>query len=214
MESLARSIGEEKELTALASSRHSNHSISLRTASNHNSSSTGAMEIELNADSCSVGTPALAYSILWSPIPIITWILPFVGHMGIADSKGVVYDFQGPYTIGKTTRPFMAFGPITRSFRVDVSSIDAQQWDESVYEANVVYKGRMHNLFCDNCHSHVANALNRLSNVKINGIQKFNMVNLAIILFFRGRFLSLSGIIHQFGPFLAFVLLYHFFFRS
>ena len=47
------------------------------------------MEIELNANSCSVGTPALAYSILWSPIPFITWILPFVGHMGIADSKGI-----------------------------------------------------------------------------------------------------------------------------
>ena len=41
----------------------------------------------------------------------------------IINFVGVVYDFQGPYTIGKTTRPFMAFGPITRSFRVDVSSI-------------------------------------------------------------------------------------------
>ena len=29
----------------------------------------------------------------WSPIPLITWFLPFIGHTGIADSSGVIYDF-------------------------------------------------------------------------------------------------------------------------
>ena len=39
------------------------------------------------------------YSIVWQPFPVHGWILPCIGHMGIADSQGVVYDFQGPYTI-------------------------------------------------------------------------------------------------------------------
>lgn len=26
--------------------------------------------------------------LVWSPIPILTWFLPFIGHLGIADSTG------------------------------------------------------------------------------------------------------------------------------
>lgn len=51
------------------------------------------------------------YAIVWTPIPLITWLLPFVGHMGICDSRGVVYDFAGPYTIGIDD---LAFGAATR----------------------------------------------------------------------------------------------------
>ncbi|KAF1327897.1 Transmembrane protein, partial [Globisporangium splendens] len=28
------------------------------------------------------------FCIVWSPIPVLTWVLPFIGHLGIADSKG------------------------------------------------------------------------------------------------------------------------------
>ncbi|KAE9065350.1 hypothetical protein PF010_g28242 [Phytophthora fragariae] len=28
------------------------------------------------------------FCIVWSPIPILTWFLPFIGHLGLADSKG------------------------------------------------------------------------------------------------------------------------------
>ena len=41
------------------------------------------------------------YCIVWSPLPPITWLIPFIGHTGIADSNGVIYDFAGPYTINK-----------------------------------------------------------------------------------------------------------------
>jgi hypothetical protein len=29
----------------------------------------------------------------------------------------------------------------------------AEQWDEMIKEANDIYRGRMHNICCDNCHS-------------------------------------------------------------
>lgn len=62
----------------------------------------------------------MSFCILWSPIPMITWIFPFIGHMGIANSRGVAYDFAGPYMIGeyKSGRR-MAFGPVTRVLCVD-----------------------------------------------------------------------------------------------
>ena len=36
----------------------------------------------------------------------------------------------------------------------------AAGWDAGVTEASDIYSRRIHNLFCDNCHSHVARALN------------------------------------------------------
>lgn len=30
------------------------------------------------------------FCIVWSPIPVITWLLPFIGHLGIATSDGYV----------------------------------------------------------------------------------------------------------------------------
>ena len=28
------------------------------------------------------------FCLVWSPIPLLTWLVPFIGHLGIADSKG------------------------------------------------------------------------------------------------------------------------------
>eukprot|EP00551_Chaetoceros_affinis_P007596 CAMPEP_0203662644 /NCGR_PEP_ID=MMETSP0090-20130426/541_1 /ASSEMBLY_ACC=CAM_ASM_001088 /TAXON_ID=426623 /ORGANISM="Chaetoceros affinis, Strain CCMP159" /LENGTH=123 /DNA_ID=CAMNT_0050525463 /DNA_START=53 /DNA_END=421 /DNA_ORIENTATION=+ len=110
----------------------------------------------------------LAFSILWSPLPVITWIIPIIGHLGIADSNGVASDFQGPYYVGDRGR--MAFGAPTRAFRVNICDVPggAAVWDQMIQEANEVYRGRMHNICCDNCHSHVACALNKMDlwNVK------------------------------------------------
>jgi hypothetical protein len=40
------------------------------------------------------------YCLVWSPLGPLTWFFPFVGHTGICDSRGIIHDFAGPYTIG------------------------------------------------------------------------------------------------------------------
>jgi transmembrane protein 222 len=40
------------------------------------------------------------YCIVWTPLPLISWFVPFIGHTGIAMSDGVIHDFAGPYFIG------------------------------------------------------------------------------------------------------------------
>ena len=108
------------------------------------------------------------FSLVWTPIPPITWLLPFVGHLGIADSRGVVYDFAGPYYIGVD---HLAFGSAARVLELNPDKITkyrpgeskAAAWDAAVDAASEEYCGRMHNIFCDNCHSHVAMALNELA---------------------------------------------------
>ena len=42
----------------------------------------------------SVERSRFPFSIVWSPLPVITWFLPIVGHMGITDSRGVIYDCE------------------------------------------------------------------------------------------------------------------------
>ncbi|KAL7531056.1 hypothetical protein ACHAXR_003817 [Thalassiosira sp. AJA248-18] len=148
----------------------------------------------------------LAFTILWSPLPPITWILPFIGHMGIATSRGVACDFQGPYSVGDRGR--MAFGQPTRALTIDISSLPggAEQWDAAIMEANAEYRTRMHNICCDNCHSHVAYALNTLE-LRAYGIRQWDMVKLCFLVFFKARFLSFGGFLGQFLPFGIFVLI-------
>ena len=42
--------------------------------------------------------------------------------MGIADSRGIASDFQGPYYVGDQGK--MAFGNPTRALRVDVGHLE------------------------------------------------------------------------------------------
>lgn len=146
----------------------------------------------------------LSFSIVWSPLPLITWICPVIGHLGITDSRGVASDFRGPYFVGDDGR--MAFGAPTRALRINANEIGAERWDGAILEANDVYRGRMHNICCDNCHSHVACALNRMPLTTAFGIHKWNMIKLALLVFFRGKFLSWTGVLTQFGPFGVLVL--------
>ena len=39
------------------------------------------------------------FSIVWTPLPLITWLIPLIGHTGIGMSNGVIHDFAGPYYI-------------------------------------------------------------------------------------------------------------------
>jgi hypothetical protein len=51
------------------------------------------------------------FSIVWTPIHPITWFAPFVGHMGICDSRGVIRDWMGG---GEPSQGSMGFGRPTR----------------------------------------------------------------------------------------------------
>ena len=90
----------------------------------------------------------------------------------------------------------MAFGPPTRYIKI--ADVDPQTWDEGVHHANRIYAGRMHNICCDNCHSHVCCALNHMG---YKGFRRWNMVILAFYIFFAGRFDSFWDFLKTFGPF-------------
>lgn len=138
------------------------------------------------------------FCIVWTPIPLLTWLIPIVGHMGIALSSGVIRDFAGPYYVSEDN---MAFGRPTKYWCMDPLKAQggANAWDRAVSEASDVYKGRTHNLICDNCHSHVAMALNLMS---YDNSKSWNMVKLALLMPFHSRYVNFMGFIKTWLPFL------------
>jgi hypothetical protein len=145
---------------------------------------------------------------VWTPIPLLTWLFPCIGHMGIGDSAGVIHDFAGPYTVGEDE---MAFGVPTRVLRLDPrkaasvpGSSAAAVWDAAVAEGDRVYRRRMHNLCCDNCHSHVARCLDVMA---YDGRRGWNMVVLAAWMFACGRHVSVGRALLTWLPFLLIVAL-------
>jgi hypothetical protein len=93
---------------------------------------------------------------VWTPLPLITWILPFIGHTGIGTSEGVLHDFAGPYYIGVDD---LAFGETHKYIQLDVT--EPVRYDQALLKADKRFEGENHNICCNNCHSHVACALNR-----------------------------------------------------
>lgn len=140
------------------------------------------------------------YCLVWSPLPLITWLLPFIGHTGICDSDGIIYDFAGPYTIGKVR---MAFGSPTRYLMLDPSKV-REDWDSSVQQGNDIYSQRMHNICCDNCHSHVACCLNQMG---YDGTRDYGMITIGVWMFFFGNFVSVGSFVRTYLPFAIIVLL-------
>lgn len=148
-------------------------------------------------------TDKFPYCIVWTPIPVLSWFFPFIGHMGIALSTGVIRDFAGPYFVSEDN---FAFGRPTRYLRLDPSRAtfgrSASDWDECVSKASVVYGTRMHNLFCDNCHSHVGMALGMM---RYKDTAAWNMVRLAVWMFVWGKYVGFHGVVRTWLPFAAIV---------
>ncbi|KFM69502.1 Transmembrane protein 222, partial [Stegodyphus mimosarum] len=138
------------------------------------------------------------FCVVWTPIPILTWLCPIIGHMGIAMSTGVIRDFAGPYYVSEDD---MAFGKPTKYWQLNVNQLKGgrSKWDAAVSEASEEYKGRMHNLCCDNCHSHVALALNLM---QYNDCTSWNMVKLCIYMCIYGKYVSFVGFLKTWFPFL------------
>jgi len=53
------------------------------------------MDLEMSVAKIDYDLHRYPFCLVWTPIPLITWLLPFVGHMGIATSQGIIRDFAG-----------------------------------------------------------------------------------------------------------------------
>eukprot|EP00658_Telonema_sp_P-2_P009569 TRINITY_DN13571_c0_g1_i1.p1 TRINITY_DN13571_c0_g1~~TRINITY_DN13571_c0_g1_i1.p1 ORF type:complete len:193 (-),score=37.42 TRINITY_DN13571_c0_g1_i1:12-590(-) len=56
--------------------------------------------------------------IVWTPLPLITFLCPVIGHIGICDAAGHIYDFGG----GVHVDQFM-FGDVARYIQLDPAMV-------------------------------------------------------------------------------------------
>jgi len=66
------------------------HFAEFSTKDNSGVDSTAVMEVKYNR---------FPYCIVWTPLPLISWFLPFIGHTGICTAEGVIHDFAGSYYV-------------------------------------------------------------------------------------------------------------------
>ena len=137
------------------------------------------------------------YCIVWSPLPLITALLPCIGHTGICTSEGVIHDFAGSYSVSVDD---MAFGNPTKYVPLGPVS---PAWDEHVEAGDKRFRKEVHDLCRNNCHSHVAYVLNQ-SRYKGGG---WNMVSVWWLCLTQGRHIGLRGFVQTY---LSFALLFLF----
>lgn len=139
-------------------------------------------------------------AVVWTPLPGITWLLPPVGHVGITTADGRVTDFSAPYTV---TVGAMMCGPARRVWRLG-DGADGAEHDRAVDAAACAYGQKMHRLVLDNCHSHVACALNEM---RYAGRDDWNMVRVWFAVWRHGQWVSKGAAVESVGPFVGLVLL-------
>ena len=135
----------------------------------------------------------LPYCVLWTTLPPLTYLIPAIGHVGITDSRGVPFDFSGPYQV---TVGSLMCGPAKRIWKLSPDKMNGD-YDAAVAEVARIYGKRMHNIVADNCHSHVAEVLNR---VQYGGRKDWNQARVAWSVWRHGEWRQSRGwFLWQFG---------------
>ncbi|KAI4327672.1 hypothetical protein L6164_020102 [Bauhinia variegata] len=81
----------------------------------------------------------------------------------------------------------------------ETAGADIRTWDDALRKGTQEFQHRSYNLFTCNCHSFVANNLNRLGYLSSG----WNVVNLAIFILFNGRWVSTASMLRSILPFVV-----------
>lgn len=138
--------------------------------------------------------------IVWTPIHPISWVCPYVGHIGVCSSDGVVYDW-----VGMVNTDNMAFGWPARYVQLANTrgGCSTAEWDEHLGRSVALFNSRDSPIydFCTwNCHSMVLQFMNSLGAGAGMWAGKWNLVNLCGLVFVAGRFTSVGACVGTFGP--------------
>ncbi|KNA04543.1 hypothetical protein SOVF_198720 [Spinacia oleracea] len=161
--------------------------------------------------------------LVWTPLPVVSWLAPFIGHVGICREDGSILDFSGSNLVNVND---FAFGAVARYYQLDrrqccfpanLSGHKCEQhrykhhefgtaisWDDGLESSMRHYENKSYNLFTCNCHSFVANCLNRLC---CGGSMSWNMINIAALVLCKGRWVDVKSVLRSFLPFVVVVCL-------
>eukprot|EP00897_Mesotaenium_endlicherianum_P010365 jgi/Mesen1/9357/ME000061S08806 len=162
------------------------------------------------------------YCLVWTPLPVVAWLVPFIGHLGICREDGVILDYAGSYfinvdnfTFGSTAR-YIRLNPEECCFPPNLASHTckagfshvevgtALSWDDALKSTMRHFQNHVYNIFTCNCHSFVASCLNTMA---YKGHCHWNIVDLAVMMISSGSWVSSRSVMSAFLPFLVVVAL-------
>jgi len=157
-----------------------------------------------NKPSTSFNNSASKYptSIVWCAIPILTDVFPLVGHVGVTNSEGWIYDFIGDGTVHQSASNNLSFNRVMRVIPLHENKCK-QPLNESLSRVMTHYTRRneKYNLFGQNCHDFVGVVLN-LS--EYDGKDDWNLIDVALFVWgLRGNggsFVDANAAYRTFGP--------------
>lgn len=154
--------------------------------------------------------------LVWIPLPVVSWLAPFIGHVGICREDGAILDFSGSNFVNLDQ---FAFGAPARYLQLDREKCcfpsnpgahsckniyrhadfgTAFSWDDAMLTSMRHFEVKTYNLFTCNSYSFVANCLNRLC---YDGSTDWNMVNVATLLLLKSHWINVMSVIRAFLPF-------------
>ena len=141
------------------------------------------------------------YCIVWTPIPVLTYIIPSIGHTGIGNSNGIIHDFASSFFVSVDD---FAFGKPTKYIQLELTEQEKYDWDRAILKGDNKYNMEEHNIFVNNCHSHVAYVLNQLN---YKGRNNYNMVSIWWMLITKGKYVNCCGFFKTYIGFLIIIFI-------
>ena len=141
------------------------------------------------------------YCIVWTPIPFLTYIIPFIGQTGIANSKGIIHDYSASFFVNIDD---FSFGKPTKYLKLDLNEKEKIDYDKVIEKGDLKFRTLIYNFFRNNSHMYVAYILNQ---IKYKGKSDFNMIYIWWILIWRGKYISFLSFIKTYIGFFIFLLI-------
>uniref|UniRef100_A0A0N5BNG6 Transmembrane protein 222 n=1 Tax=Strongyloides papillosus TaxID=174720 RepID=A0A0N5BNG6_STREA len=95
--------------------------------------------------------------VVWTTIPMLTWLFPFAGHVGITYSNGKSTDFLGSNFVNKGK---LGFGKPIYRYKIKISPEEVEKYNKAIDKNVEIYNRKIHTLIGTNCHSYVCDILN------------------------------------------------------
>ncbi|CAA2965488.1 protein REVERSION-TO-ETHYLENE SENSITIVITY1-like [Olea europaea var. sylvestris] len=156
--------------------------------------------------------------IVWTPLPVVSWLVPFIGHVGICREDGTVIDFSGSNLVNCDN---FAYGSVARYLQLDRKQCcfpsnlsghtckhrykhadfgSAITWDDAIRSTIHHFEPKSFNLFTCNCHSFIANCLNQLC---YGGSMTWNMIDVSSLILSKGTWVDGLSVLRSFLPFMV-----------
>ncbi|KAH7821559.1 putative Protein of unknown function (DUF778) [Monocercomonoides exilis] len=81
------------------------------------------------------------FGIVWNAIPVISWLVPILGHVGICDSQGRIWDFQKTDKVGINHMQYGRPMKIWRYYPKQKPPKNAEL-EEAEQQENLIYESR------------------------------------------------------------------------